>query len=97
MRRDQIERQIDRLEDQLIRLDTFGSEEDYDDGTVITFGKQFGAAGKVYSYAAIKAGNGIWYLTGSGRYPNNLSWDDLVVFLSEGVGDVWIATEWEEL
>jgi hypothetical protein len=93
-RRDVLENQMRRLEEEIAVLDRFGND-DFEEGAVITFDKQFhGPDSKTWTYAGVKVGN-LWYLTGSGRHPNCFSWDDLVRFLSEGVGKVYLCKDTE--
>jgi hypothetical protein len=58
----------EELEKKAAIMDSFGKEGDYKEGTVISFKRNFGVRkGTKYNYAAIKGGNGLWYVTGTGR------------------------------
>lgn len=56
-------------------------EDDYEDGNVILFERQFQPGGRVYSYAAIKS-EGLWYTTGP-RSPKGFRWDELAAWWAE--------------
>jgi hypothetical protein len=90
-----IERLTERLADVVER-----SEDDFEDGTVIQFKKNFGIArGPSYHYAALKVGAS-WWVTGSRQGYSPMTWDALWDFIeSQGGpdGPVWYATEWEEV
>lgn len=75
-----IEARIAALEAEAAELERYG-EDDYADGTVLTFKTNFGSEfGPTYSYAALKA-NGWWYLTG--QEISGHTWDWLVSFWRE--------------
>lgn len=75
-------KQLERYERLIEEAMRFG-EDDYPEGTVIKFRKQFVEGGEKYRYAAIKA-NGLWYTTGP-KSPKGYTWDELVAWLSQGV------------
>jgi hypothetical protein len=64
------------------RLDDLDNlpEEPTGPGTVITFTKFFGG-GTGYSYAAIRAANGWWYVTGGRENNSRKTWPSLVGFI----------------
>jgi hypothetical protein len=78
------------------REERFGTEEDWQTGTVFRFKRQYEVPGKFYDFAALKVVGGLWYLTKSihSRVASPLNWDDLMDFL-EDVEDVEVATEWQ--
>jgi hypothetical protein len=94
-----LEAQIARLQGQIERLSRFG-EDVYELGSVLVFDKTFpktnssgykaGGTTRPYNYAAIKAGDGYWYMTG--REVNGKTWSMLVEFMSEGVDEVYLCT-----
>lgn len=94
--RERLERRIEDAERKLETLDRYEELVDADEFTVITFGKRFRDEVKVWTYAGVKVG-ATWYLTGSGRYPCAYTETELLEFLSSGVNEVWIATEFEEV
>lgn len=90
-----LRRHADRLLDQADRIERWAELLDLEEDAVIFFRKEFGGS-KVYTYAGVLVDE-VWYLTGSGRYPNAFCPGDLVEFLSTGVTEVWVATEMETL
>jgi hypothetical protein len=89
---EEVEEEIARLESRRELLNYFGVDNDYKVGTVIRFDKRFMEEGKEYSYTAIKCPTG-WYTSGP-KSPRPYSWAKLVEFLSEGVDEVWIVSEY---
>jgi len=88
LRQRRIEAEVDRLEQEIA---DFG-EDDYAEGDVVKFTKQFVPGGKAYLYAAIKA-NDAWYTTGP-KSPKGYSWDEFVLWLIGGEGyDNWKVLE----
>jgi len=68
--------------------------DDADGALVIWFQRTFDNTSRVYTYAAVKAGNR-WYLTGSAA-PQALTWDALMDWLGDNlVGPLWLATTFE--
>jgi hypothetical protein len=66
-------------------------------GAVVRFTKTFGHSSKDYDYAAIKAGDERWYITGAAS-PQGLSWDQLLDFIEETDElDVSRADRWKTL
>ncbi|HEU5046101.1 MAG TPA: hypothetical protein VFT75_18420 [Nocardioidaceae bacterium] len=83
-RKDLLRRQLDRLTETLARLEQLPEEPEGDptqDILVIYFDKTFGGS-QAYAYAAVKAGNGLWYTTGL-RAPKGYPWDDLVQWINQ--------------
>jgi hypothetical protein len=77
----------DRLLEKLTQAERFG-EDDWPEGTIIVFDKQFAGGGTTYHYAAIKApshlrSGGGWYTT-EPRAPKDYSWEDLIAWIQEG-------------
>lgn len=79
--------------------DKLGREEDYEVDSVILFKIQFEEDGLEYAYAAVKAGNDRWYITGARQSNQSLTFDQLADrFLGKGsTKEIWVATEWQEL
>lgn len=70
---------------------------DPDGALVVWFQRKF--RGRAYTYAAVKVGDGFWYVTGKGSL-GRFSWEDLVMWAnSEQVEPVkmWVATEFSEV
>lgn len=84
---------IEHAMSELAKLDRFPDEDPFDDGTVISFVKQFVPGGTEYEYAALRCNNGQWFTTGP-RKVSYAPWSELVDFLSEGVEDIYVVTEW---
>lgn len=99
-RRDRLEREAARLSDRIAMLDNLPEEPELADGepVVIYFARTFSKRGaKQYDYAAIKAGDGLWYTTGP-RTPKGYKWPELIQWVQEhGPVDVWIATGYDAL
>lgn len=70
-----LRRQLAALAEEISRLEN--RPEEPPDGTVIRFNMQFGGSGTVYDYAALRAGDGLWYTTGP-RSPKGYTWDALL-------------------
>lgn len=97
---------LERLQDlhqhtanELDRLSMFPDDDPFEDGDVLWFEKRFTRpeyrpSSKVYTYAAIRC-EGLWYSTGP-KAPKGYAWNDFVVFLGEGVEQVWVGNEWTE-
>jgi hypothetical protein len=74
-RQDALRRQLAAIAEELDRLSSRPDEPRA--GTVIQFAMQFQLHSTVYDYAAIKAGDGLWYTTGP-RSPKGYTWDELL-------------------
>ncbi len=97
---DAIERRIERLQRELVRLELL-PKDDYENGSVISFDKSFGRS-IVYSYVAIKA-NDKWFISGrargTDREPNAFSWDSLLEFVASReseMPEIWYVSEWSK-
>jgi hypothetical protein len=91
---------ITKLHERLRLLDSY-PDDDFNDGEVIVFTKQFDPAGQEYTFAAIKAEDR-WYLTGGhlGRGGGVYTWEKLCEWLGTvGVPTLSIfwATEWQDI
>lgn len=99
--RKMLERTLELTARRLDNLDKFGEVGALENESIIMFKKSFsrdyGRTERIYTYAGVKINDGLWYLTGSGRYPNNYTNVELVDFLAEGVEEVWVAKELELL
>lgn len=99
---EQAERTRDRAEARLALIMSLPDEpttDDPDGALVLWFTRRFRHGGTQYTYAAVKAGDGLWYLTG-GTSPQGLTWDRLSqwLWLDEGtITTVWVATDYAEL
>lgn len=108
-----VEDRMRELEAELARLNSLPTEPDGTDGAnVVWWEMVFANSGgyRTYTYAAVKAGDGLWYTTGP-RAPKGFTWDELVDWISrEGVepgpwdsdGEsvmptIWSATELSEV
>jgi len=96
-RRVLLEKQAERVMEELERLEIFGDDV-YENETVLMINFRHGPSSDItYSYVAAKL-DGRWYVTG---YQNEgpRSWDKLVeLFLSHGeVVEVWMITGWEQI
>lgn len=96
----QLRRRAERLEAEAERLESMPKEPVIkDDPTpVIFFGKTFGGE-KVYTFAAVKATNGNWYVTGD-RSPQDLTWDRLVEWIYQDEPEdpeILVGTKWNNL
>lgn len=93
--KDQIKARITSLELELARLESLPVEPIVDNGepSVIWFEKSF-VGPKTYTYAAVLAGDGLWYATGPSA-PRGLTWSNLVEWIGETT--IWWATSYEAL
>jgi hypothetical protein len=105
----EIRARLRELEAELALLARYG-DDTYEVGTVLRFVKRYDSWGdtpenRAYTYAAIKASNSFWYLSGRGipeKYSptrSRVTWDGLVTFMVNDVPveDVEVATCWERL
>lgn len=69
---------IASLADQLAEVEKFG-EDEYKNGTVLTFKLKYAESPRWFTYAAVKA-DGRWWLTG--RHSTPFTWSGLVDFLT---------------
>lgn len=86
-----LEAQLAQIQRELERRAAMPAD-DYDVGTVLVFDKNFGGK-TTYNYAAIKAGNDRWYLTG--RNQEGMRWERLLEFITDketAPVSVWRAT-----
>lgn len=100
-RRDRLEREAARLSERIAMLDNLPEEPELDaDGEplVICFRRTFSKRGtRQYDYAAIKAGDGLWYTTGP-RTPKGYKWPEFIQWVQEnGPVDVWLAVGYDAL
>jgi hypothetical protein len=108
-RREDLERQrtaelqrLARIEAQLAAIESLPPEpvvEPEDDANVIWFVKRFSDGGRPYTYAAVKANDGLWYTTGP-RAPKGYTWERLITWIQEGETEpvsVWHAREWNRI
>lgn len=91
-----IERKLRQLEELEEKYAKYG-EDECEDGVVVIFDYQFVPGGRVYSYAAIKAG-GLWYTTGP-KSPKAFTWEQFIDWLESAANDVelYVVTEIERL
>lgn len=90
---------IDRLEAQIAALEALPDEPQVDDGepNVIWWTKTFQNGSREYTYAAVKAGDGLWYTTGP-NVPKGYSWDALIEWITDGEAfEIWHATGYDSL
>lgn len=82
------QRMIERAQHEIDRLSARPDEPDADKA-VIYFEKRFSARGTDYTYAAVKAGDGLWYTTGP-KAPKGYRWDALLDWIFEYDEDIEI-------
>lgn len=71
--------------------------DDPDQALVVWFNKQFNQGSRVYTYAAVRANDGLWYTTGPNT-PKGYSWDELIDWFSKEPNQdatMWVARGWE--
>lgn len=98
------ERTIERAQAQIDHLLSLPDEPevtDKDGALAIWFERRFQRGGTKYTYAAVKAGDGLWYTTGP-QSPKGYTWIQLIDWLTRyeddhGAVKVWVATEWSAL
>jgi hypothetical protein len=83
------QRVIEREVEHRLMLVDMHDVDEFDDGTVLRFTKQYTADGPAYTYVVLKAG-GSWYRTGRDcpTVKQKMGWDDLVLWLVSGVDPV---------
>lgn len=83
-RLEQAQRTIERAQAQIDRLMAMPDEPvaKNDEPLVVYFQKQFTRGGTAYDYAAVKAGDGLWYTTGP-RAPKGYRWEALIDWIFE--------------
>ena len=99
-RRDRLEREAARLSERIAMLENLPDEPELldEESAVIRFTRTFSKRGaKQYDYAAIKAGDGLWYTTGP-RTPKGYKWAELIQWIQEnGPVEVWVVSQYEAL
>lgn len=97
-RRNQLERELERVDSRIGMLANIPDEPAFEDGepSVIWFRRQWNSARKaLYTFAALRIGNGKWYVTG-GQSPMFETWTELYQWINEyGEVEIWTATVWE--
>lgn len=92
-----LQRTIERAQAKIDFLASLPDEPpvDEDGVAVIYFRKRFNRSGRLYDYAAIKAGDGKWYTTGP-QSPKGYSWNQLIRWIYDGSPntEILVATEW---
>lgn len=80
-----LERQAERAQEKIDRLLSLPDEPEVkgEKPLVIFFEKSFHNHSTIYTYAAVKAPNGLWYTTGPSA-PKGYTWDELVDWIMEG-------------
>lgn len=78
-------KQAEYLEQKLAKLEALPDEPEVDDGepNVVWFTKVFQNGSKEYTYAATKAGDGLWYTTGPNS-PKGYTWEKMIEWIAEG-------------
>jgi hypothetical protein len=91
--------QADYAEQQLAKLEALPDEPEVegDEPNVIWFTKVFQNGSREYTYAAVKAGDRLWYTSGPNT-PKGYTWEALVEWIYDGrSAEVWHATGYEQL
>lgn len=96
-RLEQLRRQIARLQDEEAKLAALPADpsERVKDGEpcVVWFEKRFHRGGTVYTYAAVRAGDGLWYTTGP-ESPKGYAWERLIEWVNQvEPTQVWLTTD----
>ena len=91
--------QMGVIAEELARIESYPDEPDTDI-SVIYWQTDFEREGyTVYDYAALRAGDDLWYTTGP-RSPKGQSWDNLIAWIMEEavpVDGLWVAVEFERV
>jgi hypothetical protein len=88
-----LEVQLERAAAELFRLEQLPTD-DFEDGAILRFDKRFGGPTSfAYSYVFLKC-SGAWYGTGP-KQRNPQRWEELLEFISSGVDEVWMVTDFE--
>lgn len=105
-KREQLERRLERhrreaeiLEARVAELEALPEEPQVEDGepNVIWFTKVFQNGHREFTYAAVKAGDGLWYTTGP-NVPKGFSWESLIEWIYNGESaEVWHAVAYDPL
>lgn len=85
--------------DRLLSMPEEPTTDDPDGALVVWFQHQFNPRSRVYTYAAVKANDGLWYTTGPAS-PKGYTWDQLIDWHMNEVNTdstMWIAGGWEPL
>lgn len=90
-RREILDRAIER---KLLEQARFGENDDYEDGSILTFDIQYQSGGIKYDFVAIKCA-GRWYTTS--QFDKVLTWDQLIDKYLSKAESVWIVTQLKEL
>lgn len=90
-----------RADAEILRLMSLPEEPTFKDDRpkVVFFQKKFSGTRRIYDYAVIKAGDGLWYTTGP-RTPKGYTWDELVDWMYEDGSEIYmltIATRFKDL
>lgn len=100
-RAEKLRRRAERLLDEAEKIESRPSEplSDDDGCATIWWTMTFNGGSREYTYAATRAGDGLWYTTGPSS-PKGYPWEDLVNWIYDRGGDnvtLWFATEWDQL
>lgn len=99
-RAEYLQRRIETMQEELDRIQNLPLEpQGISDGTcVIHWEARYPGGTRTYTYAAVKAGDNLWYTTGP-RSPKGYVWDDLILWIMKEArpidGYLWVATEFE--
>lgn len=92
-------REAERLEAKVAELEALPGEPEVDEGepNVIWFTKVWQNGTREYTYAAAKAGDGLWYTTGPNT-PKGYTWDQLIEWVHDGAScEIWHATGYDPI
>jgi hypothetical protein len=93
-------RRIEQMEEELQYIEELPAEPrmDGDDATVIWWVARWEGGTHDYTYAAVRAGDGLWYTTGP-HTPKGYAWADLIEWIDKEArpvdNAVWVAASWE--
>jgi hypothetical protein len=98
-----LERRIEQMQAELEYVYQLPEEprmesEGQDGPNVIWWDAKFPNGQRRFTYAAVRADNGLWYTTGP-HSPKGYSWADLIEWIAKQArpvdGIMWVASEWE--
>lgn len=92
-------REAERAEQELAFYESLPAEPEVEDNepNVVWFTKVFQNGNKTYTYAACKAGDGLWYTSGP-NVPKGYTWEKLIEWIFDGeAANLWHAIQYNPL